>query len=141
MDMPSNQVDIHKAGGILIRDRRILVGRTRGKSSFIAPGGSLEVGETSQESLVRELMEEFDIYVNESDLEMLDTFYADAAEQPDKKIQMDVFLVKSWKGDPKPSSEVEEMRWINTFDARALTVGSIIEHNVLPLLKSRGLVD
>ena len=55
MDMPSNQVDIHKAGGILIRDRRILVGRTRGKSSFIAPGGLLEVGETSQESLVREL--------------------------------------------------------------------------------------
>lgn len=141
MDMSSSRVDIHKAGGVLIQNRKILVGRTRGKSSFIAPGGSIEDGETPQESLIRELVEEFDIHVSESNLELIDTFYADAAEQPDKKIRMDVFLVRSWNGDPKPSSEVEEMRWIDTTDIGTLTVGSIVEHNILPLLKSRGLIE
>ena len=50
-------VDIHKSGGVLIKDRRLLVTRSKGKDIFIAPGGKLEEGETAVQAIVREMME------------------------------------------------------------------------------------
>jgi len=34
---------IHKAAGILIKDRKLLVEKSHNKQIFIAPGGSIEV--------------------------------------------------------------------------------------------------
>src|SRR4051812_20782408 len=54
----TKQVDIHKAGGIIIRDKKLLVERSKGKDFFKTPGGSIELGETPKQALVRELLEE-----------------------------------------------------------------------------------
>ena len=85
------QVDIHKAGGILIKDRKFLVERSKGKQFFIAPGGSLELDETPKQALVRELLEEFQITIREEDLTDFGIFFAPAAGQEDLFLQMDVF--------------------------------------------------
>ncbi len=42
----NQQYDIHKAAGIIIRDKKLLVERSKGKEFFIAPGGTIEEGET-----------------------------------------------------------------------------------------------
>ncbi len=47
--------DIYKSAGILIKDRRLLVEKSFGKNFYIAPGGSIEPGETEEKALVREL--------------------------------------------------------------------------------------
>lgn len=135
------QTDIHKSGGILIRDRKLLVERSQGKEFFIAPGGSIEEGETPQRALVRKLAEEFDITVKESDFQSFGTFFAQAAGNADKTIRMDVFLVPQWQGEPKPSSEVEEIAWITSTPPLGMKVGSIFEHEVIPRLKEKGLID
>ena len=62
-------INIRKAGGILISDRKFLVERSKGKNIFIAPGGSIEIGETPRQALVRELKEEFKIVAIEEDFE------------------------------------------------------------------------
>ena len=72
----SETVDIHKAAGILIRDRKLLVERSKGKEFFIAPGGSIEDGETAEEAVIRELMEEFQVTVVPEDLSVFGTFRA-----------------------------------------------------------------
>lgn len=135
------RTDIHKAAGILIRDRKLLVERSEGKVHFIAPGGSVEPGETVKQAVVRELKEEFDIDVDEADLEPFGTFYADAAGQEHLKVRMDVFIVKSWQGKAVPSSEVEEIAWITSSPPKNMNVGSIFEHEVLPRLKAQKLID
>lgn len=134
-------IDIHKAGGILIRDRKFLVERSKNKTFFIAPGGSIEACETPKQALVRELFEEFKINVSEDNLEKFGTFYAQAAGQEDKYLQMDVFLVKKWEGELTPDNEVEEMLWINSNLPENIKIGSIFEHEVLPRLKEKGLID
>jgi 8-oxo-dGTP diphosphatase len=136
-----DKFDIHKSGGIIIRDRKLLVERSYNKEFFIAPGGSIETGETSKQALIRELREEFTIDVKEDDLEEFGIFYASAAGQEAKVVRMDVFTVKNWDGEPQPNSEVEEIRWITSEIPEGIRVGSIFEHEILPRLKELALID
>ncbi len=137
----SEIIHIHKAAGIVIRGKRLLVERSKGKEFFIAPGGSIEAGETAKQALVRELMEEFQIDVREEHLTPFGTFRAAAAGQEDKIVEMQVFTVSEWQGEPTADNEVEEVRWITSTAVPDIKVGSIFEHEVIPRLKAAGLID
>jgi 8-oxo-dGTP pyrophosphatase MutT (NUDIX family) len=133
--------DIYKAAGIIIKDRKLLVEKSKNKDFFIAPGGSVEEGETEKQALVRELMEEFKIQVDENDLDEFGEFHAPAAGQEDRLVHMHCFTVKEWIGEPEPDNEVEEILWIDSSFVGKIKIGSIFEHEVLPRLRERDLVD
>ncbi|MDP2665296.1 MAG: NUDIX domain-containing protein [bacterium] len=135
------KVDIHKAGGVLIKDRKFLISRSKGKDFFVAPGGKLEKGETPEESLQRELKEEFTIEIELVDLEKFGTFYAPAIGMEDKYLQSDIFIVLRWKGEIRPDNEIEEIMWINSQLPEGIQLGSIFQHEVLPRLKREGMID
>jgi len=139
-DMPLNY-DIHKAAGIIIKDRKLLVEKSINKEFFISPGGSIEPGETPKRALIRELKEEFQIEVVEKDLEEFGTFCHPAAGHDNKLVCMEVFLVNKWKGDPTPDHEVEEMFWLTSKIPQDMKIGSIFEHEVIPRLKNQNLID
>lgn len=134
-------IHIHKAAGVIIRNRRLLVERSKGKEFFIAPGGSIEPGETPEQALMRELMEEFQIVVREDSLSVFGTFRAAAAGQEDKVVEMNVFTVSEWDGEPTADNEVEEVRWITSEPEDGIKVGSNFEHEVIPRLKAADLID
>ncbi len=133
--------DIHKAAGVIIQNRKILALRTRGKQSFVNPGGKLEPGETSKQALVRELREELQIQVREENLVAYGTYYSQAAYDPEKSLQLDAFIVKVWSGELRPDNEIDEMQWINSSLPDGMKIASIMEHDLLPKLKQDGLVD
>lgn len=135
----NKHADIHKAGGVIIRDRKFLVTRSAGKDIFIAPGGKLEAGEIAEEALAREMMEEVQVKIDVSTLEPLGTFRAQAAGKDNMTLEMDVFIIHDFEGEISPSSEVEEIMWVNT-ETRGVQLGSIFEHEVMPLLRLRDLV-
>lgn len=137
----SEAVDIHKAAGILIRDRKLLVERSKGKEFFIAPGGSIEEGETAEEAVIRELMEEFRVTVVPEDLSVFGTFRALAAGQEEKVVEMQVFNVSQWQGEPIADNEVEEILWVTSEPEVGIKIGSIFEHEVISRLKAAGLID
>jgi mutator protein MutT len=131
-------IDIYKAAGVLLKDRRFLITRSRGKDFFIAPGGKLEPGESVADALKRELKEELQIEVESA--KELGTFYALAAGHDDKYLQMDVLIVEKWSGEISPAAEVEEVMWVNS-ELPVIKLGSIFQHDVLPKLKSLDLID
>lgn len=133
--------DIYKAAGILIKDRRAVVERSMGKPAFVQPGGRIEAGETAAQALVRELKEEFDIDVSESDLEPFGAYSAPAANHPSQQVHMEVFMVKKWRGTVRPNSEVEELLWVDSKLPEGVEIGSIFVHEIVPRLKELGLVD
>ena len=135
------KIDIRKAAGVLLKDRKFLITRSRGKSFFIAPGGKLGDGESVSEALKRELHEELQINVQTADLKKLGTFYALAAGHADKRLQMDVLIVEKWDGEISPAAEVEEIMWVSSELPPSLELGSIFQHDVLPKLKSLDLID
>lgn len=135
------KIDIHKAAGVLIQDRKFLITRSKGKSFFIAPGGKLEPGESVVDALRRELQEELQITVEAADLKELGTYYALAAGHTDKYLQMDVLIVGKWSGEITPAAEVEEVMWIGSQLPEGIELGSIFLHDVLPKLKELDLID
>jgi mutator protein MutT len=139
--MNSQQYSIHKAAGIIIKDRKLLVEKSIDKNFYISPGGSIESGETPEEALTRELMEEFTITVDKNDLTPFDIYYANAANDPDKVVKMEVFIVNKFSGTIAPSHEVELIEWVNSFNDNKLPLGSIFEKEVIPKLKSLNLID
>lgn len=137
----SETIHIHKAAGILIRDGKLLVARSKGKNFFIAPGGSVKPGETPKQALVRELREELQITVREEDLTGFGTFEAAAAGQEEKIVEMEVFDVNQWEGELIPDNEIEELRWVNAEPEEGIILGSIFQHEVIPRLKAAGRID
>jgi len=134
-------VDIHKAAGIIIQDRKLLFTRAADMDFFIDPGGKIEPGETAQQALVRELKEELNIDVVEADLEVFGDYTAEAAGKAGKTVHMQAFIVKKWQGTITASSEIEELRWLTSDIPEGIQVGSIFGGQVLPALKQQDLVD
>lgn len=133
---------IHKASGIIIRDRKLLLSRSKARDTFVSPGGKLEADETPQQALIRELQEEQGIIVAIEDLELFGHFQAIAAghEEQYTPIIMDVYMVKRYEGVPTPQSEIAENLWFDT-SMQHVKQGSIFEHEVIPRLKAQNLID
>lgn len=132
--------DIFKVAGIILANGKMLVERSVGKPAFISPGGRIEPGETAKQALVRELKEEFSIDVKQADLQKFGEFSAAAANHPSQQVHMQVFVVKKWQGEITPNSEVEEILWLGAKPPKGVQIGSIFEHDVLPLLVQKGMV-
>ena len=134
-------IDVYKAGGILIKDGKFLVTRSKGKDIFYAPGGRIEQGEDPEVALIRELGEELSIRVKKENLKFFGTFIHPSAGENHLTIKMDVFLVEAWEGVVVPSHEIEEFFWITSRPPSDLKIGSIFGEEVLSRLKAKGLIE
>ena len=137
----STKIAIHKAAGVIIEGRKLLVARSKGKDFFVPPGGKVEVGETVTNALIRELKEELSIVVHYDGFHKLGTYYAAAAGNEEARLQMDVFMIEDWDEEITPDAEIEEIAWINSESSAHIALGSIFKQEVVPALKERGLID
>ena len=101
----------------LIDDRkRVLVSqRPKGKKLeglWEFPGGKIEPGESPEETLVRELMEELAIRIDTSGLRAL-TFASH--RYPDFHLLMPLFVCRHWEGVPEPI-ESQTLAWVSVTD-------------------------
>lgn len=139
--MTDQKYDIYKAAGIIIKDRKLLVDKSFGKDFYVSPGGKIETGETPIQALIRELNEEVSIVVNEKDIKVFGTFFAQSVNNTQLTLKMDVFLINSWQGEIAPSHEIESIAWVTSENSDQLPLGSVFEKDVIPKLKSLNLID
>jgi 8-oxo-dGTP diphosphatase len=102
---------IDVAAAILIRpDGAVLLAqRPPGKvypGYWEFPGGKLEPGEAPRHALERELAEELGIVVVSAE-----PFLEVSHAYPDRQVQLDVWAVAAYTGEPKPR-EGQPLRWV-----------------------------
>ena len=104
---------IHKAGALIIKDKKILLTKSHGKSIYITPGGKYEKGENTEECLRRELKEELQVTVKSFNHYKNYHFEKDAyREMP---LDIELYFVEI-EEEPKVSSEIESMEWLTKED-------------------------
>ena len=129
---------IDKVGGVILKDKKILVQRKKNnREECIIPGGKREGNETDFETLKRELDEELDVELLNA--EFLGG-YDDSACFSDEPIHVQTYLVEI-RGTIKCKNEIKEAIWIDkNYKEKGIKVGSILGEYVIPNLIERGLM-
>lgn len=129
---------IDKVGWLHIKDRKVLVVRSRSKDKFYAPGGKREPGETDEQTLVREVKEEVGVDIKPETIKHMHTVKAQAHGLPEGVMVQIASYGADYAGELAPQSEIEELGWFTSADLpRATEPGKLI----LAWLKERNLID
>lgn len=116
------QKPIHVAVGLLKQDNQFLIAKRPMNKPYSGywefPGGKVELGESSEAALYRELQEELGIEIKQANL-----WFSHQHTYPDKTVLLDLWLVKVYSGTPS-ALEHAEIRWadvesINNLDILA----------------------
>ncbi|MEL6483562.1 MAG: NUDIX domain-containing protein [Bacteroidota bacterium] len=131
-----NEVD--KIAFIETKNGKVLSTKSKGKAKYYIPGGKRELGETDEQTLVREILEELDVTIDRATIEYVGTFKAqsDGAKEG-VLVKMTCYRAK-YEGTLKPTSEIEEIRWLNYKD---LDIISAVDKKIFEFLKEQGELE
>jgi len=128
---------IDKIAWIEIKDKKILVARSKGKETFYIPGGKREAGESDQQTLIREIEEELSVSLKPESVKYYGTFSAQAHGHSDGiMVQMTCYEGK-YDGEMKAASEIDEISWL-PFDFMNQT--SHVDKIIFKDLRTKGLL-
>jgi 8-oxo-dGTP diphosphatase len=105
---------IKAAGGVIVRDGRVLVVHRPGHDDWSFPKGKAEAAESWEDAALREVEEETGLRCEIG--EYLGSALYDVTEGP-KEVR---YYRMACTGEPMPDTEVDEVRWANPDEARAL---------------------
>ena len=141
MDQASKPVALPTAGLLLVKDRKLLLAFSNNKQCFYLPGGKIDAGETPAQALCREIAEELNIALEESDLDYYTHITAPAyGEQGGIIMEQDCFFVHK-AVTPAASAEIGKVEWFTLNDYLQQpnrAPGAIM---ILEQLKEDGLID
>jgi 8-oxo-dGTP diphosphatase len=105
---------INVTAAIIERNGNILIAKRSSTSSlpnkWEFPGGKIEVGETPEECLARELYEEFDIMVTVGD------FIAESVYQYERKTVRLLGFMVQYDGEIKVMNAHDDVKWVPVDD-------------------------
>lgn len=128
-------MEIDKIALIHIKNGKILSAKSKGKNKYYIPGGKREVGESDKETLVRETFEELKVTIAKESINYIDTFRAQAdGHQTGIIVKMTCYAAEI-KGVPKPSSEIEDIKWL---DSSNMNIIAEVDKKIFRYLKKKG---
>lgn len=129
------------AGLLVIENRKLLLAFSKNKQCFYLPGGKIDTNETPAQALCREILEELNIHLAETDLHFYTHISAPAfGEASGTMMEQDCFLLLK-KINPVAAAEIGELRFftLETYLQQAQTAPGAVQ--ILKQLKKEDLID
>lgn len=125
-------------GLLVIKDRKVLMTKERGKDLFQLPGGGMEEGESTEDTLKREVKEELGLEIENPKL------FEEAilpGRHEDVKIRFQIFTADVF-GDIKPGEDIEEITFVDSqYEKNQIDVGNFAKMVLIPKLLEENLID
>ncbi len=102
--------EIDKIAYIHTQNGKVLMSRSKGKTKYYLPGGKREIGETDEETLIREISEELNVKITPLSIQYMGTFKAQADGHAEGVVVKMTCYRADYEGDMKPSNEIEEIK-------------------------------
>ncbi|WP_285742785.1 NUDIX domain-containing protein [Lentzea sp. NBRC 105346] len=129
---------IDKVAWILLRDKRVLGTRSKGKDTFYLPGGKREPGESDVDTLVREIAEELSVLVDRESAVPVGVFEAQAHGHASGTIVRMSCYTASFSGNLAAANEIEELAWLTLADRDRV---SPVDRIIFAHLHEKGLLE
>ena len=126
---------IDKVALICLRDRQILITRSRGKDRYYIPGGKREGGESDLECLVREVREELRVGLVAASVCFVGRFVAQAHGHAAGTLVRMTCYSAAIDGPPEPDNEIAEIQWFSYADRDRV---SPVDQLIFDYLQERG---
>ena len=127
--------EVDKIAFIQTKNGQVLSTRSKGKTKFYIPGGKREEGESDEQTLIREISEELDVRIIKETIKYFGTFRAQSDGAKEGVIVKMTCYKAEYKGVLKPSSEIEEVRWLNY---KNVNIISAVDKKIFKFLKDAG---
>lgn len=127
--------EVDKIAFIKIKNGQILSTKSKGKSKYYIPGGKRELGETDEQTLVREILEELSVKIKTNTIEYVGTFKAQSDGAKEGVLVKMTCYKAEYECVLKASSEIEEIKWLNYKD---LEIVSEVDKIIFGFLKGIG---
>jgi mutator protein MutT len=103
-------------GAVLVRDGEILLEKRKnepGKGKWSIPGGLVELGETVEQAVIREMKEETGLDVEKPEqVDVVDSITRDEKSEIKYHFVIVDYFLRLKGGELKASSDAEELRWV-----------------------------
>lgn len=127
--------EVDKVAFIEIQNGKILSTKSKGKTKYYIPGGKRENGESDEQTLIREIIEELSVVIVPHTAEYLGTFSAQSDGAKEGIIVMMTCYKAKYVGCLKANSEIEEIKWLSYSD---LDIISEVDRKIFKFLNKKG---
>lgn len=130
--------EIDKLAWLCIKNKQLLVVRSRGSDAFYIPGGKREQNESDQDALIREIKEELAVDLKPGTLRYVKTFKDQAHNKPHGiLVKIDIYTA-DYTGEIRANSEIEEINWLNYKNQASC---SLMLKRIMDWLKAENLIE
>lgn len=105
-------IQLPTAGLLVIKNNKLLLTFSGNKKAWYLPGGKIDQEENSKSALIREIKEELDVDLLESELNFFCHITAEAYGEQNLLMEQDCFLY-DLKEDIKPTNEIEAVDYFS----------------------------
>lgn len=138
MSIEIKRIYIDKPSLIYIRDRKLLMARSKGQELFYIPGGKMEGSETIFQCLIREIKEELDMDLLVESMKELFIIEAPAHNKPEGVFVRFSCIEGESNDEPHASREIEEIGFLDSKDYDRIPIGGVL---IMKKLKELNLLD
>lgn len=125
-----------KATALYIVNSKLLIAKQNNSKVFGIPGGAIEPGETVEEALKRELKEETNLLLKK--MTFWDSYITSI--RTDGRPNVNIFFLVECDGEPRPTEEFSEFKWISHSDIEDPQLSNTIRE-MLEILHKKELID